>query len=1082
MLAHLLALAVFMLGEGAPAHAPAPPPGTLRVVVRDARTNASLPLASVDVYGPRSLRALTGLDGAVPFDGAIAGEYEVVVRHEGYEDRTLRGVRVPPEGTELDVALQPAPRRPPSWLRQIGAVKTKRPSSATASRVDQETPETVLAASPVAGAATLPGVTVQRTPGGETVSVFGHSAAQTTLSVDGVPVSTFGAPSSVQPFALDLFQTVQIDRRSAFGSPGGNVDFTTRNPALDWIGTLGAFGGSFGNGGESVTGAGTTGRLGVSFTEARRDESNPLDGLTFRDASGLDYRHDALVRTTGEAFKLRYPFSQDHVAYVSLVSLASSAPLVCDQFTGLVPCGYGPRNVEKNGLSSFQVKDTLASGRLQASATLFRNTSSIDVDQSGRFFAGTAEPASSSARNGTSGAIVEGQYQVGKGFPVSFHATVDAQRSSVSGTAFGRTVPPVSSSLAYRDASISGPLFDKRRVSSTLALGVQQQGAQGSRTADLTVKYRPTNADTLTLDGRTGFLAAPPPAFAGLADPSALQVNCAANQATGFGPSSGLPNSGSTTTSFGWEHVGSRISTSAALRHEIDDNGLVTAYVRGDALNPSLMTPAYLSGVSQAFAATCGAPFAASPADLFLAVTSSVPRVRYDGGELAVHVVASRNVTADLTYGLVYARAFGHDGPLFSGGSTVVSGRQLPNVPIATENLGILAKLGRSEATLLADVHHVSANNPNDLPGYTTLDVGFDQRLARGARLTVGVLNVTGAYGGVFATPANAVPLLTRYGPLATAAIPLAPRSLTVSLRLPFGLGAGLADVPDFSAGPGTYGYRLYPYNDAAPGDAFAIDRRSGRCGPEQVGAAAHELSAVKAYAARVEARRAADGAYPASFPTANVDGLVMTYRRTARAYAVMVSADPHLSFTQRLPILRPLAGCARLYSGTLPETRERDLYVPTYDERQQLLPLAEYSPLIGFYVPPSRLENDRLFPAYTDPPAKPPDDPFAIASGSECAPIARPGAEAFVALVKPYITAVYGGAAATPPAGFVITDHRDGKRWLSIASGDLDVKLLAGCLRIAAADAQTLDKMGLGGTPAPTLDFTPSLGFYNRF
>lgn len=1082
MIAIALVLSFLLLAEGSPSHGPATEPGTLRVIVRDAKSSAPVPLATVEIYGPRSLRAATGLDGVVPFDGATAGDYEVVVRRDGYEEQVLKHVLVPPDGAELDVALQPSPRRPPRWLRQIGTVKAKSRSQASASNVTQDTPESLLASTPVNAAATLPDVSVQHTPSGETVSVFGHPAVQTTVTVDGVPVSTFGTPSNVQPFSLDLFQSVQIDRRSAFGSPGGNVDFTTRNPALDWIGTLDAVAGSFRNDGQSVTASGTSGRLGVSFTAARRDESQLLNRLTFLDTSGLNYRHDAMVQTTGDALKLRYPFSQDHIAYMSFVSLASSAPLVCVQFTGVVPCGYGPHNFENSALSSFQIKDTMASGRLEGSATFFRNASKIDVDQSGRFVYGIAAPANSSARSDSSGAIVDGQYQVGKGYPISFHATVDAQRTAVAGTAFGRTVPPASNTVMYRDASISGSLLDRRRFSSTLALGFQQQGRQGSRTAGLAVKYRPTSVDSFTFDVRTGFLAAPPVTFRGVADPSTLQVNCAANEATGFGPSSGSSDSSSTTTSINWEHIGSRVSTSVTLRHEVDYNGLVTAFVRGDALDTALITPDYLNAVSKAFAATCGRPSAVSAENLYLNVTSSVPRVRYEGGEVAVHAIVSRNITADLTYGLVYARAFGNEGALFGGGSTVVSGLQLPNVPIATANLGVAAKIGRSESRFLANLRHVAGNNANNLPAYTTVDVGVDKPLSHGAHLTVSALNVTGAYVGVFATSANAVALPTGHGSFATVSTPLPPRSLNVSLRLPFGLGAGLEDVPDLGAGPGTYGYRLYPYNRATPSDAFAIDRRSGRCGPEAVSGATHELAVIDDYTRRVEARRSAGGAYPAAFPTEEHDGLVLTYRRTAYAYAVLVSADVRLSFSQRLPILRPLAGCARFYSGTLPETRERDLYIPAYDEQQEIMPLAEFSPLIGFYVPPSRLENVRLFPAYAEPPRSPPEDPFAIASSPDCAPSARPGAQAFIALVRPYITALYAGAEQKPPAGFTITDHREGKRWLSISSADMDVKLLAGCIRISALDAPTLEKMGLGGTPSPTLNFSPALGFYSRF
>ena len=1080
----LLALTVIVWAVmGRPATAAAPAAGTLRVVVTDAKTHAPLPLTRVDLYGPRSLRGATGTDGAVPFADTPAGDYDILVRRDGYEDQTVRHVAVVATGGVVNVALQPSPRRPPSWLRQIGRVKGKGAPKASASDVSADDPRSALSPDVVKAAGDLPGVVISQSGSGTTASVFGHSATQTSVSVEGVPVSAFGSATNLQPFALDLFQSVQVSRTSAFGSPGGNVNFTTNNPALDWTGTLGAVYGSFLNAGGRVTSSGTTGRLGLSATHATREEVNPINGLTFADTSGLRYRHDASAASTGDAVKMRYPFSRSHVLYGSLVALNSSAELYCSDFTGVVPCGYGPRNLQSNGLTSAQLKDVFSSGRLDAALTLFHNVSKVDVDQSGRFVAGLPTPSSSGARTTAGGFIVDGQYEVGNHYPVTFHATVDNQTTSVSGSAFGSILPPISSSLSYRDASISGTVYDRRRTSANLAVGLQQQGAQHGTTATFTVRHRPSNADTFTFEGRTGFLASTPIAFSGVADPSALRIDCPANQAAGFGPFSSSVDSGSTTASLAWEHVGRRVSVTASVRHEVDYNGTVAAFVRADALQSPVVGTPYLNAASALFQTACGVNRPVALQDLFFQVTGSAPRVQYDGGELALHADVSRNVAADFTAGLVSARAFGSQGPLFAKGSTLASGAQLPQVPIQTMNLSVVARVGASQLRALGNVHHVGANNVNNLPQYTTVDVGLAQRLRHGAELTVVAQNLTGTYAGVFATPANAVALRTQAGPFGTIAIPLQPRSVYVSLRLPFGLGASLDDVPDLTAGPGSYGYKLYPYNGAVPQDAFQIDRRSGRCGPEAVGDATRELNAVRDYARRVEARRAQDGGYPAAFPTETHLGLVLTYRQNARGYAVLVAADRQLPYSEQVQILRPLAGCSRFYSGSLPETRDRDLYIPTYDESQNLRPLAEYSPAVGFYVPPSRLENDRLFPAYEDPPKTPPPNPFALSTDAQCLPNARSGAEAFVAVMQPYLTAALAGGTPQVPPGFTITDHRDGAhRWEDIESPDLDVKLLSTCLRIAAVNQKTLDTLGLGSVTLPGLGFAPELGFYNRF
>ncbi len=63
----------------------------------------------------------------------------------------------------------------------------------------------------------------------------------------------------------------------------------------------------------------------------------------------------------------------------------------------------------------------------------------------------------------------------------------------------------------------------------------------------------------------------------------------------------------------------------------------------------------------------------------------------------------------------------------------------------------------------LADAQHVGTNNPNNLPPYTTFDAGVTAQLTRGT-LTFAASNITNTFGGVFASPANAVAFTTAGG------------------------------------------------------------------------------------------------------------------------------------------------------------------------------------------------------------------------------------------------------------------------------------------------------------------------------
>ena len=83
----------------------------------------------------------------------------------------------------------------------------------------------------------------------------------------------------------------------------------------------------------------------------------------------------------------------------------------------------------------------------------------------------------------------------------------------------------------------------------------------------------------------------------------------------------------------------------------------------------------------------------------------------------------------------------------------------------------------------LADAQHVSANNPNDLPAYTTYDAGVTAQLTRGT-LTFAATNISNTYAGVFSSPANAVPYTTEGGfVIPNIARPLTPRAIWVPGR-----------------------------------------------------------------------------------------------------------------------------------------------------------------------------------------------------------------------------------------------------------------------------------------------------------
>jgi hypothetical protein len=1056
----------------------APAAGVLQVSVVDVG-GKPIPLATVELYGPENLRGFTGDNGITRFERLTPGEYEIVARTSHHKQQTLHGTIVAAgKVTKVTITLAKLPPEKTAYLRTIAEVKGKAPAKTPLSETGITTPEGKLTQSAVAALKTLPGVSMAGSGFSQYPALAGHGINETSVSIEGVPVGGFGEPVNVQMFNNDLFSGVGISEGSAYGSPGGNVDFTTRDPTLDWITTAERVEGSFDNAGFTLTEEGTSGRLGLSVTHASRDNGNPIDSMRFADSSGLSYIHDALARTDGDAFKIRYPFSMNDVLFASAVSIRSDQPMFCAAITASVPCGFGPQNDQRSSLASAKVQDVFADGRLSGSFTLYHNNSALDIDQRGRYVGGVHLPQESSSTTHAGGFIFNGNWQLGRDYPLDFHISRYSQQTASSGGAFGVVVPPVLSSLSFTDASLSGRLIHSRRFSSSLSLGGQAQGAQSHGNAELSMQYSPDSNDAISLSYGSGYLASPSGTFSGIADAASLQFNCAGGVAFGAGPSTASSSSSSSRLAASFGRTGRHVSAWLSLHHETEFNAGLYAQVAAPALDPAFFTPAYLQSIRNGQIAACGS--AAPPlslADLFYTVTAPVPRMVLNGGELHVRVEA-RHVTADASYGTELAQAFG-SGVLFSPWSTVAAGVQLPNRPMHTANLGVAASFGKVSA--LANLNYVSANNSLNLPAYLTIDVGAQIPLERGAQLTFSLLNLTNAHAGLFATPYGAVPLGTQRGVFPTIAGQLQPHSINVALSIP--MGPDVTDMPPpFTCGGDCVSWHVYPFPTAPPRDPFAVNRKSPTCGPELAAPARHYLEIVRSYAADVETERARLRHYPATFPPENKDGLQITYRANGSSYALLVGTVS-TAMRERFPVEKPFVGCSRLSGGELEDVRNRNLYVPTYDETQALWPIALFAPAVGFYMSPPLIESGLLQLHYAPIPRNPPADPFAIADTPACSAQLRPAAEALIATLKPYITAFYAKQKLPdlPDDLKVTPQSAAGGTWLAISPMNEAYADSEACLQIAGVTSEEAQKLGLGATWPSTIDFAPRLGFYQQ-
>jgi hypothetical protein len=132
---------------------------------------------------------------------------------------------------------------------------------------------------------------------------------------------------------------------------------------------------------------------------------------------------------------------------------------------------------------------------------------------------------------------------------------------------------------------------------------------------------------------------------------------------------------------------------------------------------------------------------------------------------------------------------------LDDGPSTTIVGEQLPNRPIHKGNVALDGLIPRSGIELLADAQYVGSNNQQNLGPYVSVSYGISHRLGPG-QVTFFENNAFNAYGGLFATDADARPLpLSDGAQLLAAATPLLPRTFFLSYAVALG---GPAPGPAF--------------------------------------------------------------------------------------------------------------------------------------------------------------------------------------------------------------------------------------------------------------------------------------------
>jgi len=1076
--------------------------GEIDIVVTDAATKQPLELARVLLDGPVMSSELTGKNGKVTFTDVPDGIYRARIVKRGYTSLTSAQFEVL-DGRVVTVSFALAMEN--GGLKVIGQVSAKASATISSSSIDQNSPQRRLSNDLADALNKLSGVTVSTSSDDsdatQTISLEGHDPSQTQLTLDGIPLNAPGSTGNLAGLATDLFQGASVHMGPSLGGLGGSVNFNTLQPTLSWITQLQMSTGSYGRYNYSVAETGSAGKLGVAVQTVDRLYPSLVDGDLYLDASGLDYVHDGDSTISGNVMSLRYEFGDTNTVSGLFLNSNRNTNIVCLRYNGdpqtTLPCGYGPNNTDASNVQLYSLSDTALLGATQLQASVFSLDSSGLLDELARYVNGVPSPTGYSNDTRSTGYVV--------------NATLPAQqRHTISIQAYGTasqftTTPLIPQAAEYYNGSQTTQYnvlqgtdtihsSDKLTLFGSAGLSTATGNTGISELASVGGTWHPTTRDTYSASFALGGAAATQGRSQILSDPASLRFDCAGKVAFGNAPGQQPTNSSSNSLRVSYTHQLHGGNVSLTLYRQVQNGVLLPVYVDGYVLNQlGELPPYYLQQVAQIYNSPAGCntppstPFTAQQL-YFTTPVSGVQRL-YQGAELTGYATLG-NLVVQGYYNLTGAQAASTSYLFDNPWSITIPNQQLPNVPLQRAGIVLDYKAPNSMLEWLADAQHVGINNPNNLPPYTTFDAGVTAQLTRGT-LTFAATNITNAYSGIFASPANAVPFITAGGDsIANIARPLMPRTYSVTYSARFGQGVTSSQTATAFAprgggryyggpggpeagGPGPGGpgggrggfQSLFsPLPQTPPADPFVVSANA-TCTAENHAKAAQLAAELKGYVAQIEAARTAAG-YPATMASPALPDATVVYHGMGTTYALAITP-------KGTGVLRALAGCLALHIARADDVAQRKLYAPS--SPLFFVPQLNFMPAVGLYfVARQPQAGQEMFRVYKLP-ATPPQDPFEVRASSSCTGQVRNLATQSLDELKRH----FANGAAAP--SFTIAAHTaKSGAWYELDPGDVTViPAMMMCGRIAATTTQELSQRGFDGKTIPSLNYAPSLGLY---
>lgn len=1055
MAASLCVLTTLAASSGVPSFAdPLPTNVTIRVLDDISKT----PVARAGVRlisDAREYDGLTDSSGTSRFEHVVPGLYGVFVQQLDYAFADTRSLTVVAAGTSLITVLGTRIR-----TQRIGGTQARlqsQPNPATAAAASGASAElsgsvgTALRNSPAVGLDTH----------STSLLIHGENASTTTATINGAPIFPGGAKLPGSLFVGDVFSSASVGGGS-LGAPDGTLNFSTYEPVIDWEGLAQGRIDGLGATADSVMERGTAGRLGVSVVHAEQTDVAPFNDQIFTDTSGEAYLHDTSQQSLADVVSMRYGFDVNNTGHLDVGSLRSSTALYCDYMTGPVPCGYGPGNSSHRATQYIQLRDELTLSRISVGVNAFASKSQDTIDFSHQLVEGQPVGDSSQSAVRRVGGTVTVNFALSEQRAASFVASSVAESAYGSGTPTALNPPPArrSSRSAY---SLKLPVARSRRFQGSLSAGQNDAYGFGAFTYAANADYSLTATDSLSASLSGGQLGSEPYAFNGVDPPQLLQVDCASGRALGNGPTLQAAPAKTKQVAVNYARRTSAWQANVRAFRNVAAGGMATVALPASTMALNL-DQQYLESANAVASQECDAPFSFDMHDLYFGVTAPVSRLATDGLDAGTTFDITPRASVGAGYSFSVQRAFG-ESLLFAPGSPVFPGATLPGSP--SSKLALTGRYAASRATtLIAAVTSFGANNPYLGRSFVDVDAGVRSRFGPGD-VVLSILNVTNANNRAFQI----------FDPFPTLTRAYQPRAIAVRVRI--GLGRENIDRAEFLSKPASLGPSLAAFmpSDYEPPPArgwLAPATDSTLCGPEQRTIAVRYLDAIASYDERVRTTAsAASGPPPEHF-----GDVTLSVIRASNTSAIRIefARKGRSSFAAFLR-------CSNIHEGSYDQARVLGLYIPSWQQREDDGAYAMYyAPSVGIYTAPDAV-NQTAGPDLppTTLPTRTPPAPFAIAPSCPQS-MAAAAAEA-ASRLKAYIDQFEQGGRPFPPAGFEISRHNAAaETWLEIRPDDRPVsEALAQCLAIPTVSSKSISQRGLGGAFPPSINYAPSVGFYNR-